>query len=53
MERSREGRTFLTQRMGDGRLGLVNIGVNLSGGRLAGKGNIKGILAVKTEASTA
>lgn len=53
MEIRRERRTFLTQRMGDGWLGLVSIAVNLSGERLAGKDNIKGIIAVKIEVSAA
>lgn len=52
MERRREGRAFLTQRMGNGWLGLVSIYVTVRGGRLAGKDDMEGILSVRMEAMT-
>ena len=53
MERRREGRAFLTQRRGDGQLGLVNIYVHVSYGRLAGTDYIQGRIYVRIEATTA
>lgn len=49
----REGRAFLPQRMGNGWLGLVIISVTVTGGRLAGKDDIEGIISARLEATAA
>lgn len=53
MERRREGRAFLTQRMGDGPLGLISIYVHARGRQPVGQDHIQGRISARIEATTA